>query len=280
MLRSKLPYLVRLLDDETPEVRTAVLQALESFGESLDRELQGCGIALSREESAPIQHLLDRCRRMAVRKSWPAWFSLRDDKRRLEAAMALIVELQDGAAAAGRLEVLLDQCATEFRSGKHNHDALALARFLFKEKQLRGVSQEKYLNPLNSNLVYVLEEKRGLPISLSCVYMLVGKRVGLPIEGCNFPGHFLSIAHTERSRVLVDCYNGGRTIGEDDLASIDSRVSLKEILRLECRSAAIIARVLRNLKSAYEHTRDTDNLRLMDELLDMMKDERTMSALA
>jgi regulator of sirC expression with transglutaminase-like and TPR domain len=274
-----LQSLVRLLDDETPEVRSEVLGAFGQFGQWLDKDLAEMGISLTREESAPILHILNKGRRMAVRNSWSDWFSLTNDKDRLETAMALIVELQDGAAASARLPRLLDQLASDFHPEENGGDALGLARFLFKDRHLRGVGQEDYLHPLNSNLVYVIEEKRGLPISLSCVYILVGKRLGMTIEGCNFPGHFLTITSAHHGRLLVDCYNGGRTIDQSDLASIDSRVSMKEILRLECRSADIIARVLRNLKSAYEHTRDADNLRLMDELLEMMRDERTMLAI-
>ena len=268
--KSQIPHLVRLLDDDDPVVRGAVLQAFETIGPSLETELGRAGISLSRHQAEPIQHILDRGRREILRTSWSRWFPVRGDKKRLESALGLIVEFQDGKGSAKKLAPMLDGLAGEYRTRGDSPDPLGLAGFLFKEKNLRGVDQEDYYNPLNSNLLYVITEGRGIPIALASVYILVGNRLGLGIEGCNFPGHFLAIAPAERSRILVDCYNGGRTIGEHDLAGIDSRVSLKDILRLECHSGAIIARVVRNLKTAYEHTGNVENMRLMDTLLEKM----------
>jgi hypothetical protein len=277
--RSQIPYLVRLLEDDSPAVRAEVLHALESFGPLLESELHQSGITLTRSQAHPIQHVLDRSRRELLRASWKEWFSVRGDKKRLETALGMIIDFQDGKGSSLQLAPLLDSLALEYRNGNAALNPIGLARFLFRERGLGGVEQADYYNPLNSNLVYVITERRGIPIALACIYILVGYRLGLAIEGCNFPGHFLAIAPAERSRVLVDCYNGGRTIGEEDLANIDARVSLKDILRLECRGAAIIARVLRNLKTAYEHAGNADNASLMDDLLRMMNADGSLSTL-
>ena len=276
---SQLPYLVRLLDDDTPVVREAVLREFEELGSSLEEQLERLGISLGREESRPIKHILERNRRKALQESWTGWFTMRGDKERLEEALRMIVEFQDGKATAATLPLLLDRLTGEYRPIPGEEDALQLAKFLFRDKGLRGVKSEEYTNARNSNLVAVIEEKRGIPITLACVYILIGHRLGLAIEGCNFPGHFLAIARKQRERVLIDCYGGGRAITQDDLAEIDSKVSLKDILRLECRSAAIVARVLRNLKSAYEHERIPENVRLMDSLLKIMNAEESLSPL-
>ncbi|PIE22372.1 MAG: hypothetical protein CSA62_12755 [Planctomycetota bacterium] len=47
--------------------------------------------------------------------------------------------------------------------------------------------------------------------------MLVGARLGLDINGCNFPGHFLDWIYYEGQIVLVDCFRGGLLFGEDVL---------------------------------------------------------------
>ena len=273
MRTSQLPYLVRLLDDESPAVRKEVLGAMEEIGPSLDRELELLGIRLSRDEAAPIQHMLDKGRRKEFRTAWRGWFDLKGDKRRLETALQTIVALQDGRTVAQDLPELLDGLAERYRRQTPLPDALGLSQFLFRKEGLRGVEQSDYLNPLNSNLVYVIHEKKGLPISLACVFLLVGNRLGLSIEGCNFPGHFLVIAPLENKRVLVDCYNNGRMIDESDLAIIDARVSMKDLLQLECRSHDIIARVLRNLVNAYNQTGNPANARLMTEALSTMATE-------
>jgi len=277
MRKSQLPHLVRLLDDQTPAVREEVLKAIESFGPTLDRDLESLNIRLSRDEAAPIQHILDKGRRKEFRSAWRGWFSLQGDKHRLETALQTIVSLQDGATAAQELPDLLDNLAERYRAQTTVPQALELSQFLFRKEGLAGVEQSNYLDPLNSNLVYVIREKKGLPISLACVFLLVGHRLGLSVEGCNFPGHFLVITPLESKKVLVDCYNSGRMIDESDLALINARVSMKDLLQLECRSHDIVARVLRNLVNAYNQTGNPANAKLMTEALSMMASEASPS---
>ncbi|MGH2567190.1 MAG: transglutaminase-like domain-containing protein, partial [Bacteroidota bacterium] len=153
-------------------------------------------------------------------------------------------------------------------------DALALAHFLFKVRRLRGADSD-YYNPINSNLIYVIEEKRGIPISLACVYILVGRRLKYDIEGINFPGHFLARAVSGKRSFIVDCYNGGRCLGEQEAVSWNNGppVPITDLLPLECDALTIIARVLRNLTNAYQQEGNVNNVELMTELLEMMESE-------
>ena len=65
-----------------------------------------------------------------------------------------------------------------------------LNHFLFVEQRFRG-NDDQYYDARNSYLNEVLDRRTGIPISLSVVYMEVGRRAGLHVEGINFPGHFL-----------------------------------------------------------------------------------------
>ncbi|MDH4068915.1 MAG: transglutaminase-like domain-containing protein [Ignavibacteria bacterium] len=264
---SQLPHLVRLLDDQSPAVRDAVLKACDSFGDSLETELLRQGLTLSESQEEPIRHLLDSGRRSQFRQAWSDLENIEDDKKRLEAAMQAIVLLQYGLRVAGTLPAMLDELATMYKGSVSAIDALTLSRFLFRVYGMTGAGSSDYLNPLNSNLVYVVEEKRGLPISLACVFMLVGHRLDLPVEGCNFPGHFLAIAPMKGKRVLIDCYNRGRRVDEVVLARINGSVSLSEVLRMECGTNDILARLLRNLIFSYKRSGNEDNLPLLSGLL-------------
>jgi len=262
--KSQIPFLVRLLDDDGPVVRTEVVKALESLGPDLEQELDRLGIPLTEAQQDPIRHIFSAGRRKDFQSRWRDLFLIRGDKERLEAALTHIVILQSGVAAARFLPGLLDGLAEKYRNSSTDAmDALGLSRFLFREQGLHGVGPGDYLNPLRSNLVHVITEKQGLPITLACVFMLVGHRLGLKVEGCNFPGHFLAIAPLRSQRVLVDCYNNGRAIDETSLASINANVSMKDLLRLECRANAIIARVLRNLINAGKQADDAKTVRLL-----------------
>lgn len=266
-----LPHLLKLLDDESPVVQENVVKELASFGPSLQRELARLQLSLSSDLQEKMTNLLEEYNSQWLRQAWPQWFTLANDKEKLEAAMSLLAEFQYGQGYPLRLKTVLDQLADEFRSVSTKQDALGLAHFLFKTKRLRGADSD-YYNPINSNLLYVFEEKKGIPISLSCIYILVGKRLKYDIEGINFPGHFLARAVSGKRSFIVDCYNGGRCLGEQEAVSWNNGppVPITDLLPLECDAPTIIARVLRNLTNAYQQEGNVNKVELMTELLEMM----------
>ncbi|MBI2479093.1 MAG: hypothetical protein HYV60_10810, partial [Planctomycetia bacterium] len=91
----------------------------------------------------------------------------------------------------------------------HLHDVL------FDEEGFQGNSED-YYNPLNSYLSAVLELKRGIPISLSLIYKVVGERVGLDIDGVNSPGHFVCRVMTIDGWMIVDPYVGGGVLTAEE----------------------------------------------------------------
>lgn len=263
----QLPYLLDLLDDDTPVVRENVVRALEAYGTSLERAVHQLNIPLTGAQDSVLRPVLRQQRLQSIRASWSGWMRIRGDKRKLERAMTLIAELESGRLNSSSIPTLLDDLAEEFSHRHTGTNPMKLSQFLFQEVALKGVSQEDYYNPLNSNLAYVMENKVGIPISLVTIYILVGHRLGLEIEGCNLPGHFLAIAGSGGRKLVVDCYNGGRLIREEQLQNINAAITLNDILKLECQAPVIVARVLRNLISAYQHTGDGTTADFVADLL-------------
>lgn len=267
-----LPHLLKLLDDDSPVVQENVLKELSSFGPSLQRELARLHIPVSEDLQQKMTNMLEEYNGRWLRQAWRSWFDKENDKEQLEIALSLLAEYQYGHGYPIQLSTLLDQLADEFRATTKKQDALSLAHFLFKVKRLKGADSD-YYNPINSNLVYVIEQKRGIPISLACVYILVGARLKYDIEGVNFPGHFLARANSGKRSFIVDCYNGGRCLGEQEAVSWNNGppVPITDLLPLECDTPTIIARVLRNLINAYQQEGNVNNVELMTELLEMME---------
>ncbi len=266
----QLPHLLQLLDDDSPVVREMVLRELASFGSGLDRELKDQGVRLSDTQRHHIDALLDDRRRNRLVMEWPNWISIADDKEKLETGLSLLGEFLSERDDAPPLRSLLEKLAQEYESSHDVPTAKSLAHFLFTVKRLRGVDEAEYYNPQNMNLVYVIRERHGIPISLASIYILVGHRLRLSIEGCNFPGHFLAFAHENEQTFIVDCFNGGRFLGIEDFTRLDatSRISSRDILQLECNAETIIARLLRNLVNAYQRRGDTKSKQLMAQLLE------------
>lgn len=177
--------------------------------------------------------------------------------------------------AAGIAGQLPDHCPMPQVLGQINH-------YLFNEQGYSG-NLHNFLDPRNSFLNDVLERKLGIPISLSLLYMEIGHRLGLSIEGISFPGHFLIKLPADDGDVVLDPFAGGVSLDESDLKrrlqhvnSIDAELlcdRLPDLLQ-PASNKAILARILRNLKSIYGNTGDKLRmLKVLNYLLAVTPDE-------
>jgi len=173
-----------------------------------------------------------------------------DEELDIERYLARIEEL------AARLRARIPQGGTE------PERIAALNRFLFAEQGF-APNLEDYYDPRNSFLNQVLDRKVGIPISLSVLYIEVGRRVGLPLRGVAFPGHFLVKCDLGAGVVVLDPYCGGISLGLQDLQRRLREVRGGEVSRailagmlVAAGNKEILARMLRNLKAIYLQQRD------------------------
>ena len=137
-----------------------------------------------------------------------------------------------------------------------------ISKVLFAEEGFRG-NAEAYYDPRNSYLNDVLDRQLGIPITLSIIYLEVGWRLGLPLEGVNFPGHFLVRYQGEALRLLVDPFQGGMIRFEDEAQDLLDRVYGGTVkLQSEYLRGAdkrdVLVRLLSNLKTIHLNTRDDE----------------------
>lgn len=137
-----------------------------------------------------------------------------------------------------------------------------VSKVLFEEQGFRG-NAEAYYDPRNSYLNDVLDRKLGIPITLSIIYLEVGWRLGLPLEGVNFPGHFLVRYEGEALKLLVDPFQGGQIRFDDQAQELLDRVyggtvKLQETYLRPASRRDILVRLLANLKTIYLNTRDDE----------------------
>jgi regulator of sirC expression with transglutaminase-like and TPR domain len=131
----------------------------------------------------------------------------------------------------------------------------ALNYVLFNEQGFQG-NRDDYYDPKNSFLNDVIARKRGLPISLSVLFMEVGQRIGLAIEGVGFPGHFLVKTSSEGQEIVIDPFNGGELKSYRDLQRMLDRiyggkVPLHRDFLAALSKKQILKRMLGNLKAIY-----------------------------
>jgi regulator of sirC expression with transglutaminase-like and TPR domain len=98
-----------------------------------------------------------------------------------------------------------------------------LSRILFEEHGFRGDTTD-YDDPANADLIAVLDRRRGIPVSLSILYVAAARRTGWSAHALNTPGHVLVRIGPETASALVDPFNGGRLVDADGLSALLSGV--------------------------------------------------------
>jgi regulator of sirC expression with transglutaminase-like and TPR domain len=175
----------------------------------------------------------------------------------LDGVLLIGAALQPQMDAAGCREAL-EGMAAELRpsladSGDLADQARTLADYLHDVRGFSGNAVE-YYDPRNSFLNEVLERRTGIPITLALVYLEVGRRLGLPMAGVGFPGHFLVKLEGDPD-VVIDPFSGELL----DEAELEQRYRIaagagptlpREALRA-ATSREILFRMLTNLKRIY-----------------------------
>ncbi len=269
---ASLDHLLRLLDDDSQVVREAVQRKLAAMRPELAVHLSRLDRPLTVEEDRQVARLLEPVRRGELLESWMRWRWLESPASQLEEGLAQLSAFLAGwkvraADLAPRLDALAEEA---FRDGG-KMDARDLAEWMFGRQgdpvRFRGNSKDYYAHQ-NSNLFWVLDSGLGNPISLCCLYRLIGHRFGLQIEGCNFPGHFLARVILDQRLYLVDCFNRGRFMLASDVARHHPAANpgMDEIIREPASTDAILLRTLRNLEESYDRASAMSERQLMRKL--------------
>jgi regulator of sirC expression with transglutaminase-like and TPR domain len=128
--------------------------------------------------------------------------------------------------------------------------ATAMAQFFGKDLGFRG-NEDDYYNARNSLLPCVMDSRLGIPISLSLLYMIVGRGASLVVEGINLPGHFV----VRHGGILLDPFHEGRILTTSDCAQIlshQNRVLHPDHLQT-AHPKLILIRMLANLLYIFRH---------------------------
>ncbi len=158
-----------------------------------------------------------------------------------------------------------------------------LSHFLFEQKGFHG-NRDEYSDPRNSFLNDVLERHKGIPITLSVIYLEVGRRLGLNLYGISFPTHFLVKAVNERGELVIDPFYDGAILTLEDIRArlaenFGQPVELHPAMLKPVGARATLARILRNLKGIYLAASDWNRaLSALDRIL--LLDPRSVEELA
>ena len=163
----------------------------------------------------------------------------------------------------------VDQMAEEVRDS-FAEDADAAARleklndYLFIENGFHGSRNEEYYHRANSYMNRVIDDREGIPVTLSVLYMELGKRLGLDIQGVGLPGHFI-VKHVRpgNEQQLVDVFARGKLLSRDDAAALVRLHANRMLVEADLEATskrAILVRMIRNLGGLAEAKTDGEAL--------------------
>ena len=176
-----------------------------------------------------------------------------------------------------RIDALAEGVAHRLDDDSPLYQLNTLSEYMFDELKFAG-NHTNYYDPRNSFLNDVMERRLGIPITLSLLYIEVGKRLGIPLLGIGMPAHFI-VRHRDDPDVFVDPFHGGILLSEDECAQRLKQATQGalawEAQFLEPVSChAFIARMLRNLKVVYLQRRNYERvLSTIDRLIALQPQE-------
>lgn len=167
----------------------------------------------------------------------------------------------DIAAYLARLDRLAVEVIHRVDDGADVYRSIAALNYvLFSQLGFRGNDQD-YYDPKNSFLNEVLERKTGIPITLSVLYLEVAQRIGLALDGVNFPGHFLVKHVSPSAAIVIDPFHCGAIKTREELADMlrglhGAQVALAPEFLEPASKKQILKRMLGNLKAIYLRAKD------------------------
>ncbi len=216
---------------------------------------------------------------------WNSLASLGDDELPLLGTALLIARDEYPDLDAARYSAQVDTYATALRPQLERDIDLparltAINKYLFEEVGYAG-NNAQYDDPRNSYMNDVVDRKLGIPISLAVIQIEVTRRLGMPLDGISFPGHFLVRLPVDDGILVLDPYNKGRPVSAEELRERASphlgghAPDDQQLLQILAPAThrMILMRMLRNLKGLYVERGDWERVaRTADRLLKLSPD--------
>ena len=173
-----------------------------------------------------------------------------------------------------KLNVSIEKLKTNtlIPQGDPLHIITLINNFLFYQQGFKG-NTENFYEPENTFFNDVMERKKGIPISLSILYLLICKRLNLPTYGVNLPAHFIIKYVDEKDEFYIDPYNNGIVISKSEAVKFLSRIGLTKedfdsisFLKI-ADDKDIIRRSLNNLVNIYTRSGDLQKIEQLKKLM-------------
>ncbi|GAA4431102.1 transglutaminase-like domain-containing protein [Ravibacter arvi] len=272
MTEKEIRALVSLLDDDDEEVIAHVEGKIRSMGSEVIRFLEG-----QWEESfdpvlqKKIEDLVHDLQLDGIIERLQAWVE-GGALDLLEGMWILNTYLYPDLSyekLSGEIEQLYYQVWLSYHDSMSPTEQVKLMNSLFYNTMGLGPNTKNFHAPSNSMLSVVLESKRGNPITLCVIYMLIARKLGMPVYGVNLPNLFVLTYKQEGLQFYINVFNRGIIFSRTDIEHYINQLKLKQnnTFYEPCTNQDIVQRVLRNLILSYEKSGDSDRSQELERVL-------------
>lgn len=280
MNNNEIKALVSLLDDEDKEVLTHVEQKIISLGDSiipfLESEWETNFNPVVQKKLEELIHTLQFDSLKAKILTWKE-----AGATDLLEGMWLVATYQYPDLMLEKLKKELEQIYYEawldFKSDLHPFDQIKILNNVLFSKLKFGANTKNFHSPSNCMINIVLDSKKGNPISLCVIYMLVANKLKMPVYGVNLPNLFILTHKTKEAQFYINVFNKGLIFSKSDIDNYIAQLNLSpsDIFYQPCSHLDIVKRVLRNLTMSFEKTGDADKVEEVKILLQLISDPET-----
>lgn len=258
MEEKELKALVSLLDDEDSQIVSHVEEKILSIGTSVIPflELQWEN-SFNPKVQERIEELIHTLQYELVKKRIREWYASKDHD--LLTGMWILSTYQYPDTELTKLKQDLEQIYyetwLEFRNDLYPFDQVKVINSVLFGKLKFGPNSKNFHSPGNSLINVVLEIRKGNPITLSVIYLLVAQKLKLPVYGVNLPNLFILTYKDEtHTQFYINAFNRGLIFSRQDIENYINELHLtpQPSFFEPCNNVEIIRRALRNLIMSFE----------------------------
>jgi len=257
MSESELKALVSLLDDEDRQIATHVQEKILSLGTEaipfLEKEWES---NLNPAVQGRIEELIHTLQYDLVKERLKKWYT--EDEKDLLTGMWIIATYQYPDIELLKLKQDLEQIYydawLEFRPDLYAFDQVKAINSVIFNKLKFGANTKNFHSPGNSMINIVLETRKGNPITLCVIYLLIAQKLKLPVHGVNLPNLFILTYKDNNHQFYINAFNRGLIFSKQDIENYIHELHMvpQPSFFEPCNNLEIIRRALRNLVMSFE----------------------------
>jgi len=285
--KKEVSALISLLDDPDEKIFSSIKDKLLNIGEKVIPVLEDAWeTSFNPLLQTRIENIIHRIQFERILESIALWKKENPDN--LWEGALLIARYQYPDLKEDKLEKQIQLIKQDvWLELNDNLTALEKVRvinhILFEVHRFSG-NTENYNAPENSFLNKVLENKKGNPLTLAIIYLIIAKELQMPIFGVNLPQHFVMAYVDEHDLTekewedkimfYINPFSKGAVFSrrEIDMFLKQLNIAPEKMYYTPCSNVSILERLVRNLISAYNKLGHPDKVAELEELMKILED--------